>query len=116
MVRLIGTTSSGVSKFDGTIWTAYTTADGLAGNYVTAIVIDSLGNIWFSTFGGVTVFDGTTWITYTTADEWGDNYLFPLAIDSADNKWVGTYGGGVYVLLGEGKLVNHIYVPLVMTD
>ena len=38
---------SGVSKFDGTTWTTYTTADGLADNYVTAIAIDAQGNKWF---------------------------------------------------------------------
>ena len=42
----------GVSKFDGTNWTAYTSG-GLALNTVNAITIDSYGNKWFGTFAGV---------------------------------------------------------------
>ncbi len=45
---------TGVSKFDGTIWTTYTTADGLANDTITAIAIDAQGNKWFGTLGGVT--------------------------------------------------------------
>ncbi len=41
----------GVSKFDGTNWTTYTTADGLADNAVYAIAIDAQGNKWFGTTG-----------------------------------------------------------------
>jgi ligand-binding sensor domain-containing protein len=55
----------GVSKFDGSTWTNYTTADGLAGDYITAIASDLAGNMWFGTaYGGVSKFDGTTWTTY----------------------------------------------------
>ena len=43
----------GVSKFDGTTWTTYTTANGLASNTVRAIATDSAGNKWFSTDAGV---------------------------------------------------------------
>ena len=42
----------GVSKFDGTNWTTYTTSDGLVGNYVRAIAIDKEGNKWFGTDEG----------------------------------------------------------------
>ncbi len=44
-LELIG----GVSKFDGTNWTTYTTTDGLAFNFVNAIAIDAQGNKWFGT-------------------------------------------------------------------
>jgi streptogramin lyase len=40
-------TSEGISRFDGTNWTTYTTDDGLTDDYVSSIAIDSEGIIWF---------------------------------------------------------------------
>jgi ligand-binding sensor domain-containing protein len=51
-----GTYGGGVSHFDGTTWTTYTTADGLASNGVSAIAIDAAGHRWFGTEGGVSKF------------------------------------------------------------
>ena len=48
-------TGRGVSKFDVTTWTTYTTEDGLASNYVEAIAIDQEGNKWFGTDGGLSM-------------------------------------------------------------
>jgi ligand-binding sensor domain-containing protein len=98
--------SEGIRKFDGASWTSYTTADGLAGNYVTTIASDSLGNMWFGTgfacFNGgqcsgpgVSKFDGTAWTTYTTGDGLADNYVTTITSDSAGNTWFGTDGYGV---------------------
>ncbi len=86
---------SGVTKFDGTNWTTYTTADGLAGNMVLSIAIDAQGNKWFGTdTNGVSKFDGTNWTTYTTAYGLANNHVSAIAIDAQGNKWFGT-GGGV---------------------
>jgi ligand-binding sensor domain-containing protein len=95
-------TDGGVSKFDGTTWTTYTTEDGLANNDVYAIAIDAEGNKWFGCYsyvsnvgfiGGVSKFDGTTWTTYTTADGLASNVVSAIAIDAEDNKWFGTEAG-----------------------
>jgi hypothetical protein len=61
-------TWGGVSVYDGTNWTAYTTADGLASNDVYSVYADSEGVLYVGTWGGVSVYDGATWTTYTTAD------------------------------------------------
>jgi ligand-binding sensor domain-containing protein len=93
-----GTIGSGVSKFDGTNWTTYTTADGLAYNEVCAIAIDAQGNKWFGTWGGgVSKFDGINWTTYTNPNATTSvyNYVTSIAIDAQGNKWFGTWGGGV---------------------
>jgi ligand-binding sensor domain-containing protein len=47
-------------------WTAYTTADGLAGNDVEAIAVAPDGALWVYTSGGLSRFDGETWTTYST--------------------------------------------------
>ena len=45
----VGTQGNGVSVFNGTTWTIYTTANGLADNNVWAIAIDAQGNKWIGT-------------------------------------------------------------------
>ena len=44
-------------KFDGTNWTTYTTAEGLAYNIVFSVAIDAEGNKWFGTGAGVSKLD-----------------------------------------------------------
>ncbi|MCK4510951.1 hypothetical protein KAW64_04385, partial [bacterium] len=43
----------GVSCYDGVSWTTYTTENGLADNFVLAIIGDGSGNLWFGTDGGL---------------------------------------------------------------
>ena len=90
-----GTWGGGVSRYDGTDWTTYTTEDGLADNDVNAIIEDSSGNLWFGTWGGgVSRYDGTDWTTYTTEDGLADNYVYATIEDNSGNLWFGTWRGG----------------------
>ena len=103
-------------------WTTYTTADGLASNYVHAIAIDAEGNKWFGTSsywdgekrigGGISKFNGTNWTTYDTLDGLASNDVRSIAIDAEGNKWFGCVpdwdseqnvdiGGGVSKLSGD---------------
>ena len=94
--KWFGTEGMGVSEFDGSVWTTYTTADGLASNYVEVIAIDGAGHMWFGhgwRGAGVSKFDGSTWTTYTTADGLADNRVRAIIIDGAGHKWFGTSGG-----------------------
>lgn len=60
----IGTLNAGVSKYDGSAWTIYSTNEGLADNKVFAIAVDIDGSVWFGTDNGVSHFAGGTWTTY----------------------------------------------------
>ena len=73
-------------------WETYTTADGLASNYVRSIAVEG-DNIWFGTNNGVSVFDGETWTTYDTSDGLVNKIVNAIAIDQEGNKWFGTQGG-----------------------
>ncbi|HEB28480.1 MAG TPA: choice-of-anchor D domain-containing protein, partial [Porticoccus sp.] len=59
---------NGVSMFDGSTWTIYTTTGmSLLSTRVYAIAEDSLGNMWFGFNGwerGVSKYDGNSWTTY----------------------------------------------------
>lgn len=83
------------------VWKSYRYVDGLADNYVWALMQDKEGNIWFGTDGGVSRFDGVNWETYTQKDGLATNGVRAIMQDKAGNIWVGTggwlgtYGGGV---------------------
>jgi len=101
-------TTGGVVCFSAGQQAEFTTADGLADNYVRAITMDGGGRLWFGTWdGGVSVLDygGTpfdkdddTWATFTTAHGLADNDVYVIAVDGGRRLWFGTYGGGVSVL------------------
>lgn len=57
-------TANGVSKYDGTGFTNFTTAQGLVGNNVLSVAVDLDGTLWFGTDEGVSHFDGETFTNY----------------------------------------------------
>jgi ligand-binding sensor domain-containing protein len=76
-------------------FTNYTTADGLADDFVDGgVCVDQNNVVWFGTQNGVSKFDGTTWTTFTTVDGLIDDYVTCIAYDNANNKiWIGTNSG-----------------------
>jgi ligand-binding sensor domain-containing protein len=95
-------TSGGVVCYGTGEQIKFTTADGLADNWVCAIAVDGAGRLWFGTDGGVSVLDhgGTpfeksddAWATLTTADGLADNDVCAIAVDGAGRLWFGTYYG-----------------------
>lgn len=56
-----GVNRGGLSVFDGTAWTTFTSDDGLPSGVIQAIVGDAGGVRWVRTFGGPSIFDGTAW-------------------------------------------------------
>jgi hypothetical protein len=90
--KWFGTSGGGVSKYDGTIWTKYNSANsGLLNDHIRAISEDSLGNMWFGSSVGVHKFDGTTWTYFETPAN-----VTELILDSSNNIWVGTWGNAIY--------------------
>jgi ligand-binding sensor domain-containing protein len=125
--KWMGTFGGGVSLLDdgGTpfdkaddAWQTFTTSDGLGSDYVTGVVIDGGGNVWFATYGGVSVLDhnGTplnksddVWQTFTVSDGLATNILRDIAIGGTGLKWIACAGGitgGVSVLDDNGTPFN----------
>jgi ligand-binding sensor domain-containing protein len=104
-VKWFGTTS-GVTKFNGTNWTTYTSSNsGLPFNLAMSMGIDRDGNMWFGTDSntGVTKFDGAnSWTNYRTADGLAGNYVTDITKDGG-NVWFACWsngGGGVSKFTG----------------
>lgn len=97
-----GTDGNGAIKFNGTSYTQYTTAHGLADNSIDPIIEDREGNIWIGTrFGGLSRFDGTTFTNFTARDSIGNNEVCIVYEDRAGNIWCSSEGYGVYRYDGE---------------
>ncbi|MFZ5593660.1 MAG: ligand-binding sensor domain-containing protein [Pseudomonadota bacterium] len=92
-----GTWGGGVSRFDGTRWTSYTTRDGLAGNVVFSIAQDKEGVFWFGTDRGLTRYDGKNWRTYTRKDGLINDNIYALAATPDGEVWAGSKGGVVRI-------------------
>jgi len=81
----------GVSKFDGQNWTSFTPENGLPGNSVRDICIDSDSSVWFCTDYGVAKYDGSVWQYYKTENGLSSNIVNCMEIDSSGNYWFGTF-------------------------
>jgi ligand-binding sensor domain-containing protein len=88
-----GTYEGGLVLIDGQNRTYYTSANGLADDFVNDIAIDAKGQVWVATGKGLSLFDGQNWTTYTVEQGLVDNYVQALLIDNSDRLWVGTSGG-----------------------
>jgi ligand-binding sensor domain-containing protein len=92
--KWIGTRWSGVSRFDGLIWTTFTTANsGLTSNSISVIKVDNSGNVWFGAGpwdGKLFRFDGSVWTEYTpwNSDLPGGQAVVAIAFEGSD-VWIG---------------------------
>src|SRR6187399_641369 len=73
----------------------YTTRDGLAGNFVTAIAFEPNGSAWVGTTEGATHISDAGWVSYTRAHGLGDSWITAIAAAPDGKIWFGTQSGGI---------------------
>lgn len=96
---------------------SYTTANGLAHNYIMAIYEDTdTGKIWLGTDGGgVIVMDNGRFTEhYTTDNGLAGNIVFKISKDSDGSVWICT-GTGISKLTN-GKFTNYVKTDGIGTD
>lgn len=90
-------TSLGVHEIDlatREVKKTYTRGDGLANEYVFAILVDSAGDKWFGTNGGgVSRLHGAEWKTWFPMHGLADYWVYALAEDPGAGLWIGTWAG-----------------------
>ncbi len=113
--KWIGTESGdggGLYKFDGSMFTLYSTG-GFSLNVYT-IAFDAT-NLWVGTYGGgLARLDGTSWTVFNTSNSGlTDNAIKSLYFDAQGIKWIGTehkglikYSGGTFSAINMGILPN----------
>ncbi|MSS73725.1 MAG: hypothetical protein EXS64_19890 [Candidatus Latescibacteria bacterium] len=88
----------GVSRYDpsaslrtgGKSWTTFSTKDGMGGEFVSSMLQDHEGNLWFGTVG-LTRYDGKNWRTFTPSQ--GTNAVYSIFQDREGYLWAGTDEG-----------------------
>jgi ligand-binding sensor domain-containing protein len=73
--------------------TNYDSTDGLLRNQISALAVDSNGNLWCATRNGASKFDGTKWKSFTQVDGLIDNRINTIEVDPKNNLWFGTESG-----------------------
>jgi pimeloyl-ACP methyl ester carboxylesterase len=76
----------------------FTTRDGLAGNFITAIAFEPNGSAWIGTTEGATHISNAGWTSYTRAHGLGDSFITAITAAPDGRIWFGTQSGGVSVL------------------
>ena len=78
-------------------WAIYTTDDGLAGNEVRDLFVDSQGRIWAGTWGGAeggaSVFTGENWTPFTVDEGLAHKDVNAVFVDREGNVWFATERG-----------------------
>ena len=100
--KIFGSWGGGVIRYDGNLFTAYSSLDGLSNDWISSIFEDQLGKIWFGTGDGlggtaggeVTVFDGARFHTYTSEEGRAGDFNWFIEGDKEGNLWFGMHGGG----------------------
>jgi ligand-binding sensor domain-containing protein len=88
-----GTWGGGLSRFDGSKWKVFTTADGLPSNHVFMLHIDPKGQMWVGTSKGLARYDAGKFKVLTTADGLFSDTVFSMATAPDGGQWIGSFGG-----------------------
>jgi ligand-binding sensor domain-containing protein len=85
-----GTIGAGVYRYDGKLFTNFTTKDGLVSDRVGCIYEDKAGNVWFGTEGGASRYDGKSFRNFTTKEGLPNNDINTIVEDNTGKFWFGT--------------------------
>jgi len=90
----IGSSQSGVVKYNGKHFVNYTQKEGLGSNKIRCMLEDSEGNIWFGyNYDGVTCYDGISFINYKSKEGFIDGSVFDIIEDRKGDIWFATSNG-----------------------
>jgi len=104
-----GTNGEGIAHYDGVVLEYFTTADGLAGDQVTAIMEDKEGHLLIATDGGISKYEAGKFHNYTTKHGLNHNYVWSLFQDSKGALWAGTVEG---LCRFDGTKFQTVTIPL----
>ena len=92
----VGTKSGGLSRYDGSRFVTFTTADGLADNDIRCVHQDSQGHSWIGTrHAGVSCYDAGQFVNFTVADGLSDKHMSDILPDREGSIWFACGRGGM---------------------
>jgi ligand-binding sensor domain-containing protein len=90
-------------------WTYYSVADGLPGNRVTDIILDSRGNLWFTFPGqGTAMYDNASWTYYKAGTSPLLNNIVNCVAESADGRIIFGTSDGLSILSSSNVWSSYI--------
>ncbi len=98
----MGTLGGGLLRYRDGVFTAFTKAEGLAGDFVYALCEEPDGALWVGTNQGLSCFRQGRWETCPAERPFK---ILALCFDRAGTLWVGTEGAGLYRVV-DGQLVR----------
>ena len=78
----------GITRYDGREFVHYTTAEGLPGDLVRALLLDRVGNLWIGTDAGLVRYDGNEFVHFTSADGLLNNQIVSLLEARSGDIWI----------------------------
>jgi hypothetical protein len=90
-------TNSGVGRWDGQQWTAYTTLDGLPSNDIRGVAAYQ-NTVWAATAGGAAYLDGQSWRAFTHENGLPEGDLNGVR-GGRGEVWFSTRGSGLLVFV-----------------
>ncbi|MCK5857216.1 MAG: T9SS type A sorting domain-containing protein [Bacteroidales bacterium] len=115
-------TYDGVRAFNDTLFTSYTTLNGLYNDNVLTAFVDNQNNKWFGTANGVAMFDGVNWtidttngitnlgrITAINQDNNGEMWFATSGATINNSNWIYKYDGNQWWTFAASDNVNQIY-------
>ncbi len=110
-------TDRGVSRFNGTHLTNYTTANGLADNTVLRMCEDRKGRIWFASLSGEICYWENDTIRKTPASDivrkctTSHGIIISIYADSADNIWITSNNQVMFFSMNNPTRIHHLKAP-----
>jgi diguanylate cyclase (GGDEF)-like protein len=81
-------------------------SDGLPNEFMTTIVEDTAGTLWFGGLGGLTRYRNGAMTNFTTREGLGGNYVRSIYEDHEGTLWIGTYDEGLS-RFKDGRFTNY---------
>jgi ligand-binding sensor domain-containing protein/signal transduction histidine kinase len=85
----IGTEGGGLAEMHNGTFRAYTTADGMSGNFVRSLFEDRAGTLWVATDEGLFRMEGSRFIRVDDQPQMPANSFHAIAEDDAGRIWAG---------------------------
>lgn len=100
-------TNKGLLKFtDYKLAREYSTRDGLPNEFMTFVMQDAKGTMWFGGYGGLSKFENGRFVNFTKREGLVGNYIRTVYEDPEGTLWIGTYDEGMS-RLKDGKFFNY---------
>jgi len=103
----IGTYGGGVFQYNDSVFTQYTTNNGLSSNYVTSVFQNSKNEIWIGTYGGgLNTYINGKFSFHSESFNEATAYINSICEDNNGVLWIGTDGGGILKI--KNNTIKHI--------